>query len=69
MEDLSKEFLQKTEKSKVRFDELTDLISRPESPPAAERISKIALLSSFSSFGKSKILMSSTFCSIKVLRF
>ncbi len=30
MEDLSKEFLEKTEKSKVRFDELTDLISRPE---------------------------------------
>lgn len=30
MENLSKEFLIKTEKSKVRFDELTDLISRPE---------------------------------------
>ncbi len=30
MENLSKELLQKTEKSKARFDELTDLISRPE---------------------------------------
>ena len=30
MEKLSKELLEKTEKSKVRFDELTDLISRPE---------------------------------------
>ena len=30
MENTSKELLQKTEKSKVRFDELTDLISRPE---------------------------------------
>ena len=30
MEDLSREMLAKTEKSKVRFDELTDLISRPE---------------------------------------
>ncbi len=30
MEDISKELLNKTEKSKVRFDELTDLISRPE---------------------------------------
>ncbi len=30
MENVSKEFLSKTEKSKVRFDELTDLISRPE---------------------------------------
>ena len=30
MENESKELLVKTEKSKVRFDELTDLISRPE---------------------------------------
>lgn len=30
MENIGKEFLLKTEKSKVRFDELTDLISRPE---------------------------------------
>ncbi len=30
MENLSRELLQKTEKSKVRFDELTELISRPE---------------------------------------
>lgn len=30
MEDVNKELLLKTEKSKVRFDELTDLISRPE---------------------------------------
>ena len=30
MENLSKDLLQKTEKSKVRYDELTDLISRPE---------------------------------------
>ena len=30
MENISKELLQKTEKSKVRFDELTNLISRPE---------------------------------------
>lgn len=30
MENTSKELLKKTEKSKVRFDELTDLISRPE---------------------------------------
>lgn len=30
MENVSKEFLEKTEKSKVRYDELTDLVSRPE---------------------------------------
>lgn len=30
MEDTSKELLEKTKKSRVRFDELTDLISRPE---------------------------------------
>ena len=30
MEDLYKEFLEKTEKSKVRYDELTELISKPE---------------------------------------
>lgn len=30
MENIGKEFLLKTEKSKVRFDELTDLVSRPE---------------------------------------
>ncbi len=30
MENLGKEFLQKTEKSKQRFDELTDLVMRPE---------------------------------------
>lgn len=30
MEKLSRELLEKTQKSKVRFDELTDLISRPE---------------------------------------
>jgi len=30
VEKLSRELLEKTEKSKVRFDELTDLISRPE---------------------------------------
>lgn len=30
MEELGRELLDKTEKSKVRFDELTDLISRPE---------------------------------------
>lgn len=30
MEDLNRDMLAKTEKSKVRFDELTDLISRPE---------------------------------------
>ena len=30
MENEAKDLLVKTEKSKVRFDELTDLISRPE---------------------------------------
>ena len=30
MENLGKEYLQKTEKSKLRYDELTDLIMRPE---------------------------------------
>lgn len=30
MENIGKEMFEKTEKSKVRFDELTDLISRPE---------------------------------------
>ena len=30
MENESRDLLAKTEKSKVRFDELTDLISRPE---------------------------------------
>ena len=30
MENLGKEYLQKTEKSKKRFDELTDLVMRPE---------------------------------------
>ncbi len=30
MENLGKEYLQKTEKSRVRYDELTELISRPE---------------------------------------
>lgn len=30
MENISKDFLEKTKKSKVRFDDLTDLISRPE---------------------------------------
>ncbi len=30
MEDIAKQLLEKTEKSKVRFEELTDLIARPE---------------------------------------
>ena len=30
MENLGKEYLQKTEKSKKRFDELTELVMRPE---------------------------------------